>query len=177
LQAAHDRVLAGSHTSQSKLEHATHSVPAATLTTSVSAIWREWVVSVTRRTDVTRVAIEYWLEGQLSVHRVPARTAPSVQSALVNGVSGVGSTHCELRGPVHFWHARSHARQMPPESAYWPSGQRFVQRVPSRMARTVGGHVERLHAWLIQAEHWVLRGPVHWRHVEWHGWHTRLTSA
>ena len=163
---------------QSKLSHDAHCRPCATLTYSAVACWREEAdEAAPTRTDVMLVVRAYWFSGHGRMQRVPARVAPGVQSASENGVFGVGSTHWRLEPPEHFWHALWHARHTPRQAEYWPSGHALTQRLASRMASTVGGHAERLHACAVHAVHSELRGPEQRRHDEWHGWQTRSSSA
>jgi len=88
-----------------------------------------------------------------SVQAPPARVAPAVQSAEVNDVDGVGSTHWVAAGPQHCWHAGSHLEQttavvVTPETVavvaavYVPAAHADWHFPPSRIGFLVVGHTD-----------------------------------
>ena len=111
------------------------------------------------------------------LQRLPARVAPAAQSSEVNGVIGVGSTHCQLVGPLHSLHAALHGLQTPLPSGQVPGEHALVQVEPSSIASTPGGQLDLMQSLETHLVHCEARGPVQAEHEPWHGWQTRFSSA
>ena len=177
----HERHVPGSlgeQYSQSKLAQWRHSVATAEEDSSLDHGWLAMPTVLTRAVVRIDAVHGYLPAAHAILQRLPTRLAPGVQSASTKAVLGVGSTHCHSDGPLHFWHAPAHRLHAPlTGSAYWPSGQAETHVAPSRIACTLGGHVEWMHALKTQLRHCDERGPSHVLQLASHGKHLRWPSS